>query len=96
MTKISHNYVMAYRLEYRASAHKELKKLPADRRLQILQKLQQLTENPDDPSLDVKKLVGREGYRLRVGTYRVLYERYEDCLLILVLAVRPRGQAYRR
>lgn len=87
---------MSYRLEYSSSAKKYLQALPADRRRQLVGKIEKLAENPDDPSLDVKKLVGREGLRMRVGPDRILFERYDDRLVILVVAVRPRGQAYRR
>lgn len=96
MTDISHNYNMSYRLEYSASAKKYLKALSADRRRQLVRKIEKLAEDPDDPSLDVKKLVEREGFRIRVGPYRILFERFDDRLVILVVAVRPRGQAYRR
>jgi mRNA interferase RelE/StbE len=87
---------MSYRLEYSSSAKKYLKALSSDRRRQLVGKIERLAENPDNPSLDVKKLVEREGFRMRVGPYRILFERYDDRLLILVVAVLPRGQAYRR
>ncbi|OXC78491.1 type II toxin-antitoxin system RelE family toxin [Caballeronia sordidicola] len=41
----------------------------------------------------MKKLTGRDGYLLRVGDWRVLFEIDDGKLLILVLAVRPRGGA---
>lgn len=45
---------------------------------------------------DVKKLRGPSGFwRLRVGSVRVLFERDPDTLTILVVAVEPRGRAYR-
>jgi len=50
----------------------------------------------NDPysATNVKKLTGRDGYRLRVGDWRVLFEINDGKLVILVLAVRPRGGAY--
>ena len=36
----------------------------------------------------------RETRRIRVGDYRVIYEIYEDYLLILVIYIGPRGGAY--
>jgi mRNA interferase RelE/StbE len=57
--------------------------------------IESLAEDPDSRTLDVKKLRNRPGYRLRVGGFRVLFERHDDRLVILVVAVRPRGEAYK-
>ena len=40
---------------------------------------------------------GRPGeFRLRVGDYRTIYEPEQQILLISVIAIRPRGDVYRR
>jgi len=45
---------------------------------------------------DVRKLQGSEGeWRLRVGDYRIVYERDARQRTISVLGVAPRGRAYR-
>jgi mRNA interferase RelE/StbE len=45
---------------------------------------------------DVRPLLGRSGeYRLRVGNWRILFQRDGAQLVILVLRVRPRGDAYK-
>lgn len=44
---------------------------------------------------DVKKLQGEPGYRLRVGSYRVVFERKGETLTILVLRVGHRREVYR-
>ena len=51
-----------------------------------------LALDPYAPNNNATKLQGREGYRLRVGDWRVLYELEKDRLI--VLDVRPRGGAY--
>ena len=58
--------------------------------LRIRDKIRQL-EN--DPRTNVRKLEGREGFRLRVGAFRVLFLRDGDT--ITVRAIAPRGKAYR-
>jgi len=50
---------------------------------------------PDDHSLNIHILRGREGFRLRVGQYRFIYTRQEDYLTIEVVKIRLRGDVYR-
>ena len=50
----------------------------------------------DDPSLDMSKLTGEETWRVRVGDWRVVFERDEAARQIIVVRVLPRGRAYDR
>ncbi|PPC89580.1 MAG: plasmid stabilization system [Methylobacter sp.] len=45
--------------------------------------------------LDIKKLAGREGFRLRIGGYRALYRIEEERLIIEVVAIGNRGDIYK-
>ena len=83
-------------MKYRRQARNYLARLPFQIKSRIVEKLNNLKENPDDPTLDIDRLKGGEGYRLRVGQYRILYSRYEDQLIIEVVKIRPRGDIYRR
>ncbi len=47
-----------------------------------------LAEDPR-PS-GVKKLSGRDAWRIRVGKYRVIYEVHDDKLIILVISIGQR------
>lgn len=48
------------------------------------------------PDGDVKRLQGPERlWRLRVGEWRVIFDRRAQDRVIDILAVRPRGRAYR-
>lgn len=45
--------------------------------------------------LDIKKLAGRDGYRLRIGGWRALYRMENAQLIIEVLKIGPRGDIYK-
>ncbi len=85
-----------YQLKYRRQARNYLARLPIQIKSRIVNKLHELQANPDDQNLDIDKLKGELGYRLRVGHYRVIYTRHKDQLIIEVIKIRPRGDIYKR
>ncbi len=85
-----------YELKYRRQARNYLARLPLKVKSGIVNKLHELAANPDNPSLDIDILGGRQGFRLRVGQYRVIYAREDDRLIIEVVKIRPRGDIYKR
>ena len=85
-----------YQLKYRRQARNYLARLPIKIKSRIVDTLHEIKENPDDPNLDVDKLKGKSGYRLRVGQYRIIYTRHRDQLIIEVVKIRPRGDIYKR
>jgi len=82
-------------LKYRRQARNYLARLPFKIKSKIVNKLHELKTNPDDSNLDVDKLGGESGYRLRVGQYRIIYTRHDDELIIEVVKIRPRGDIYK-
>lgn len=59
-------------------AVKDLDSLPKKPALSVIAAVDKLADDPSDPSLDVKALVGRRPWRrLRVGNYRMLFRFYE-------------------
>ena len=44
-----------------------------------------LADNPIPPK--AKKLSGRDGYRIRVGDYRIIYEIQKNLLVVLVIDI---------
>ena len=61
----------------------------------LRKKMELLATNPFAPIPNVTKLQSRQGYRLRVGDWRVIYEIDNDEVVILVLKIFPRGEVYR-
>lgn len=55
--------------------------------------MERLSVNPEGPATTA--LIGREGRRLRVGDWRVLYRLDPTARSVTVLRVLPRGRAYR-
>ena len=58
----------------------------------ILDASENLAENPRPKGY--KKLKGRTGYRIRVGNYRIIYEIFDDILLIDVIDLGHRKDIY--
>ena len=84
-----------YQLTYLRRAEKTLIAMPRNTALLIREKLRQLAIDPHASNSNVTKLQGREGYRLRVGDWRVLYEIRDDRLIVMVLDIGPRGGIYK-
>ncbi len=85
-----------YELKYRRQARNYIARLPQKIKSVIVNNLHELAANPDNPALDIDILKGREGFRLRVGQYRIIYTRQDDQLIIEVVKIRPRGDIYKR
>jgi len=84
-----------YQITFAKQAAKSLQKMPHKTAALIREKLAQIANDPLAPHLNTTRLQGRPGYRLRVGDWRVIYEIQNDELVILVLKVATRGEAYR-
>lgn len=84
-----------YQIEYQPQATKALLKMPRNTARLIRAKIEQLAQAPHAPNNNIKKLEGEEGYRLRVGDWRVIYELLNDRLVIVVVKIKPRGEAYK-
>ena len=86
---------MKYRIEFKRSAAKALRKIPRSDQKRIAVKIDSLSENLPDPA--TTKMKGDNPFhRIRVGDYRIIYEIHEDILLIVVLKIGHRKDVYRR
>ncbi|BAY22468.1 addiction module antitoxin [Calothrix sp. NIES-2100] len=85
---------MSYQIELTKGAVKQLKKLPKDVKERIDVKIQELAIEPRPNG--VKKLEDEDSlYRIRVGDYRVIYQIYDDILLVSIVKVKHRREVYR-
>ena len=76
---------MRFQIILPKSVQKELDRLPDEIARRILTRLAGLETNPRPA--DVKKLKGRDAWRIRVGDYRVIYEIHDRILQIIVITV---------
>ncbi len=86
---------MPYAVTIKRQAQKKLQSLPRNERIRLAEKINQLGQNPDDPGLDTKRLTGTPFYRLRVGDWRVIYDRQDAVKVIAIEKIKPRGDAYK-
>ncbi len=86
---------MNYTIIYNSDSEKFLDKLDDKTYKKISLKLNKLKENPHKNNLDIKKLQGKENtFRLRVGDYRILYTLENNILIIFVIKIGHRKDAY--
>ena len=86
-----------YEIRWSRKAVSYIKRLELATRKRIVEVVEELAADPSNQNLDIKPMQGRPGeFRLRVGDYRIIYEPEKQCLLISVIAIRPRGDVYRR
>jgi len=72
-----------------------MQKMPRNLQDLVREKLDQIARDPFAALPNVTKLQNREGYRLRVGDWRLIYDLQKEKLVILVFKVAPRGEVYR-
>jgi mRNA interferase RelE/StbE len=84
-----------YSIVYSKEATKALQKMPRNTAKLIREKLVDIAADPYADHPNAKKLQGREGYRLRVGDWRVMYKTQNEQLMIIVLKIASRGEVYR-
>ena len=85
---------MSYTIEILKGALKQIKKLPSEVQERIQLKIDDLATEPRPNG--VKKLKGKENtYRIRVGDYRVIYDIFDDILVVSVVEVGHRSQVYK-
>ena len=82
-----------YKIIVKKSVVKDLKKVPQKDIERILSAIRNLADHPRPPQS--KKLSGQERYRLRQGSFRVLYSIEDDKLIVSVVRVGNRRDVYK-
>lgn len=82
-----------YRLVFKASVAKDLRRIPKQDVARVLTKIDALRENPRP--IGAEKMSTTARYRVRQGVYRILNEIVDDELVILVVKMGHRRDAYR-
>ena len=85
---------MSYTIEWLRSARKEIDAIPARTAVRIVEAVGQLAENPRPAGC--KKLKGHDDlWRIRLGSYRVIYFIGDAIRLVRIEKVSDRKEAYR-
>ena len=86
--------MVRYSITIKRSAARELQRIPRRERSRVMRAIDRLA---DDPMAGSPLKGGLRGIRrLRTGDYRVLYEVEDAALVVLVVRVAHRRDAYRR
>ena len=83
-----------YTLLIKRSAERDLRRLTRALFERVNERILALRDDPRPPG--VRKLVGAlEGWRIRVGDYRILYQIDDDAQMVTVVRVKHRRDVYR-
>jgi len=84
---------MSYTISILRRAQKELERLPFDAYERVRDTIRALGSEPRPPGC--RKLTGREGWRIRAGNYRVIYEIDDEGRNVIIQHVGHRRDVYR-
>ena len=84
---------MTYSLQIRRSAAKALAKITKNDRIRLVGAIDRLREEPNAGGVLKGEFAGLR--RLRIGSYRIIYEVIDDQLVVLVIRVGHRKDVYR-
>ncbi len=86
---------MTYKIEFRPAVLKSLKQLPKRELIRIKNKITNLCQNLPDPT--TTKMKGNNSFhKVRIGNYRIIYEIYNEELIILIIKIGHRKDVYKQ
>ena len=86
---------MSYTVKIKRQVKRKLKSLGKNDRLRIVDAIISLGLNPDDVTLDSKQLKGSHLWRLRIGRWRIIFDRQDFVKIIKIEKIKPQGDAYK-
>lgn len=81
-----------YQLLIEKRVQKQLERIPEPDYSKIKKSILDLAKNPRP--VGCKKLKGRDGFRIRQGNYRIIYEVKDHILTVLIVAAGHRKDIY--
>ena len=84
---------MAYQIVIKPSAQKDLDNLPDKEVIRISRRLELLSSEPRP--IGIQKLTNQDGYRIRSGDYRILFEIDDKAMSIFIYRIKHRKEVYR-
>lgn len=82
----------SYKVVFKRSVKKDLKKIDSQHLAAILRRIDALAKDPRPDGC--KKLKDSDVYRVRQGNYRIVYEIFDDRLVVIVVSDGSRGSMY--
>jgi mRNA interferase RelE/StbE len=84
---------LGYRVRIEKQASKALEKLDTVTQNRIVEVIRSLADNPRPPGS--RKMKNREGWRVRIGDYRVIYGINDERSVVSVAKIGHRREVYR-
>lgn len=84
-----------YEIIFQKEAQKSLKKIPKEDIIKIRKKIAELEKNAIPKGSKSLKGIFSGYYRIRSGIYRIVYEIFQDKLIILVVKIAHRKEVYK-
>ena len=81
-----------YKITFKRSVTKDFLNIPKQDVVRILDKIESLSNNPRVEGCI--KIAGKELYRVRQGTYRIVYEIFDQHLIVNVIKIAHRSNVY--
>jgi len=85
---------LRYRIQIKASAAKALEGLPKQHQRRVGKAIDALAADPRPEG--VKKLHADEGWRIRVGDYRIIYTIDDGVLVVCIIRIGHRRDIYKK
>ncbi len=81
-----------YKINFKRSVTKDFISIPTQDVVRILNKIESLSNNPRAEGCI--KIAGKELYRVRQGIYRIVYEVFDQHLIVNVIKIAHRSNVY--